>query len=234
MFENLNIPKNVAQEKESVGGKSFIVETGVYKGIIEVAYGSTAKSGAKAVNLHVRLVDGTVLRETVYVTNKQGGVTYTNKKDNTEHFLPGYSQINGLVELVTGKGLASATMEDKVINLWNFDHKKEMPTTVPVLVDLTNKPIEVAVLKELVNKKEQVGNEWVATAETKEINTIDRFFDVETGKTIGETREGSEAVFKDKWLKNWEGKTKDSTDKTIKPATRVGSSAKTSSLFDDL
>ena len=59
---------------------SFIVETGVYKGIIEVAYGSTAKSGAKAVNLHIRLVDGTVLRETVYVTNKQGGVTYTNKR----------------------------------------------------------------------------------------------------------------------------------------------------------
>lgn len=217
IFKNLT-NTGLEQTTDNLGGGSFTRESDIYSGKIKMAYAGAAKSGARFIQLIVDFGDGKEYKETTYITNKAGENFYLNKSDNTKKVpLPGFVTIDDICLCATGKPLAEQDAEDKVVKIYDFDAKAELPTSVPVLVDLIGKDISLAILKVIENKqaKDASGN-YVATAETREINSIDKVFDTDSRMTVVEARNGAETpVFWDNWLERNKGKARDKTAKVI-------------------
>lgn len=186
---------------DRIGGSS-VLESGVYEGVVKLAYAGKARaSAAQSITVHIDL-GGREHRETFWITNKVGENFYPDKKDaNKRQPLPGFTMVDDLCLVTTGLPLSEQTVEDKVVALYDFDAKKEVPTNVPVLTDLLGKPVTVAVIRQTVDKqkKDTAGN-YVNTGETREENVTDKFMHQETHRTVTELRQPTvDAIFYDKW-----------------------------------
>jgi len=206
------------KEKDVLGGRSLL-PTNAYDALIDVAYITTSQGGARAFNFIVN-VNGKFVRETIYVTNKQGGVTYT--KDGKKYSLPGYSLVNAITKLTIGKEIPALVFEDKIVKIYNFDLKKEVPTTVPVAVELTGQAVCLGIehTKENKQAKDQAGN-YVDTPDVRESNSIVRVFHPKTGQTAAEYDAQAPAEFKALWVKEFAGKVRDRTNKAITAAAAI-------------
>lgn len=198
------------KEKDVLGGRSLL-PTGLYEGTLDVAYLTKSAGGATAFNLVVD-INGRKVRDTIYVTNKAGGVTYT--KDGKKFPLPGYSLINALCKLTAGKEIPQLEFEKKLVKIYNFDQRKEVPTEVDVAMELVGKPVRIGIEfhRENKNAKDQAGN-YVPTAEIREFNTITRVFHPTTGQTAAEYNAQAPAEFMALWVKEFNGKVIDKTAK---------------------
>lgn len=211
------------KEKDVLGGRSLL-PTGVYDAHIDVAYITTSTGGAKAFNF-VLDIDGKKVRETTYVTNKKGEVTYT--KDGKKHALPGYSLVNAIAKLTCGKEIPSLTFEKKLVKIWNYEKKAEVATEVDVAVELVGQKITLGIEwhKENKNVKDQTGA-YVPTSEIREFNTITRVFHFTSKQTAAEYNAQSPAEFMALWDKEFKGKVIDKTLKgAVAPAPAAGSPA---------
>ena len=190
-------------------------DTDIYAGTIKAMYAGQADSGARNVTV-IADFGGREYRETIYVTNKKGENFFLNKQDPKKKVpLPGFTTIDDICLIATGKPLAEQTAEDKVIKVWDRDAGAEIPKTVPMLVDCLNQPIKLGIVRQLENKSEKSGDEYVPTAETREINFIDKVFHPEMNMTVVEAKNGAEkATFHDSWLERNKGETRDK--RTIK------------------
>jgi hypothetical protein len=165
--------------------------SGVYTGKIKLAYAGASAGGARNVTLIVDL-NGREYRETIYITNKKGENWFLNKDDKSKKVpLPGFTTIDDICLVATGSPLADQGAEDKMVKVYDNDAKKELPKSVPVLIDLIGKEISLGIIQILENKNEKVGNEYVPTAETRTSNAIDKVFDTESKLTVAEARAGS-------------------------------------------
>jgi hypothetical protein len=196
------------KEKDVLGGRQLL-PTDIYEGTLDVVYISTSQGGAKAFNLIVD-IKGKKHREAIYVTNKQGGVTYT--KDGVKHALPGYSLMNALAKLTAGKEIPQLVFEKKLVKIYDFDQKKEVATEVDVAVELVGQTVKLGVElhKENKKQKDQAGN-YVPTSEIRDFNTITRVFNVKTNQTMAEYDAQAPAEFQDRWVKEYKGKVIDKT-----------------------
>jgi hypothetical protein len=198
---------------ESVGDRlgGGLLESGVYDGTVKLAYaGKSQSSNAQSVVAHID-VKGVEFRETFWITNRNGVNSYDDKKDpSKKHPLPGYTMADDLCLLTTGLPLSEQTVEEKIVKLYDFESKKDIPQNVPVLTDVIGKPITVGVLKQTVDKqqKDSAGN-YVNTGETRDENIADKFFHTESRRTVTEVREGfEEPAFYAKWVEKNTGKTR--------------------------
>ena len=194
------------KEKDVLGGRSLL-PTGVYEGKLEVVYITKSAKGAQAFNLVVD-INGKKVRDQIYVTNREGGVTYT--KDGKKYPLPGYSLMNALAKLTIGKEIPQLSFENKLVKIYNYELKKEVATEVPVAVELTGETVKLGIeyLRENKNAQDQAGN-YVATSETRDSNVIVRVFHVKTNQTAAEYDAQAPAEFMGLWLKEFEGKMRD-------------------------
>lgn len=210
LFANLT-SDGLEDTKDSLGGFSFR-DSDIYKFIIKAAYVSQSKSGATAINFIFE--DGAgEYRESFWITNKEGSNSFKDRSGKSVG-LPGYTMVNDICLLVTGHPLASQTeVEEKVINLYDSEQKKELPTKVNMIMSLIGKKIDLAITKQEVNKqvKDSSGN-YVnefneAGPVTREQNAAVKAFHDETQKTVNEFKEEApEAVFASKWLEKNKGK----------------------------
>lgn len=213
MFADLANNTDIQDEERDVLGSSFAIpDTDAYKGTVKVAYITVANSGAKAVNVTIELETGTTIRETMYVTSgtAKGGNNYYVNGKGEKKYLPGYLTANTLCELGAGKGLAAVDIQEKVLNLYNHDAGKEVPTKVPVIMDLVDKEVMVGVIKVLENKRQKnAAGEYVDTAESRELAEIDKVFYAD-GFTKTEKAAGqAEPEFVTKWREKWKDQVKD-------------------------
>ena len=208
------------KEKDVLGGRTLL-PTDAYDGKIVVAYITTSTGGARAFNFVID-INGKLVRETIYVTNKQGQVVYV--KDGKKYPLPGYSLVNAITKLTIGKEIPQLTFENKLVKIWNFEHKKDVATEVPVAVELVGEAVSLGIeqVRENKQQKDQAGN-YVDTAEIRESNTITRVFHTKTGQTAAEYDAQAPAEFKALWLKEFKGKVRDKTNKNLTPATTAAS-----------
>ena len=229
MFSDIQTPQNVVEEKDVLGGGFKPLDTDVYLATIKHAYGSTAQSGAKAVNFEFELEDGRKYRETLYVTSREGKPTYTNQKGEV-NYLPSYSIVDGIALFTTQKPLNEQATEPRTINLYDFNAKKELPKEVPMLMDMVGKQVKLAISLNLVDKTTKNDNtgKYEPTGETKEENSITKVFHPVSNKTVPEVKASQEASFHDAWLAKNKGQVFDRTSKT-KPTTATKTT--TSSLF---
>lgn len=218
------------ESQDRLGGFSLL-DTDIYVGTIKMAYGGSSASGA----LNVTLVfdfDGQEYRETVYVTNKDKQNFYLTQ-NNKKAPLPGFTTVEDVCLIATNTPLSEQNIEDKSIKVFDFEQKTEVLQTVPMFVDLLNKPIAVGIKKRIVNKKTKADDgSYVDTAETREENFIDKIFHPELKLTVAEARHEKPADFWDKWIAANQGKVFDKTKKVAggaKPASTQAAPRK--SLF---
>lgn len=209
MLNNIKTDNSVDTQEADVLGGGGLLPTDIYGTKIDLAYTVESKNGAIGVALHATTTTGKSIRQTVYITNRNKETYYT--KDGEKHALPGFLLMNSLALLTVGKEITQLDTEEKVVNLYNFDAKKEMPTKVQVITDLIGKEVYAAVELQVVDKTALAGDgSYQPTGETREQNEIVKFFRASDKKTTSEiTAEAEEAVFFNAWLEKNKGKTKD-------------------------
>lgn len=209
MFGNLT-KEGLEESGDRLGGGALL-DTNLYAGVVTLAYaGQSQAEGSKAqfVTVHIK-VNNTEFKETYYVTNRNGENFYTDKQDkNKHHPLPGFTNVDDLCLVTTGFGLADQDIEEKVVKIYDYEKKAEVPTNVPVLVDLLGKEVLVAVIRQTVDKqKKNDSGVYTNTGETRDENIADKFFHAESRRTVTEIQQGiEEAVFIDAWVEKNAGK----------------------------
>lgn len=215
LFGNLK-SDGLEQTQDRLGGGYQPKETDIYTGKIKALYAGKSAGGAQSVSLILSLADGSEYRETFWITNKKGENFFLNKDDKTKKVpLPGFTIVDDLCLVTTGKPLSEQETEEKTIKLYDSEAKKELPKAVPMLIEAIGLEVSLGIVKVLENKNEKQGDEYVPTAETRELNATDKVFHTETRMTVVEAREGAEvAKFWDSWLERNKGNTRDK--RTIK------------------
>ena len=226
------------ESQDRLGGFSPF-DSDIYIGTIKVAYAGTSSGGATSVSVVVD-ADGKEYRETFYVTNKKGENFFISQ-DKKKVPLPGFTVVDDICLIASGKPLANQETEEKVIKLYDFEQRAEVPKSVPVLTDLIGQKIALGILKQLENKNaKNAAGEYEATEETREVNVVDKVFHPEMKLTVAEARNGKEdPEFWDKWVEKNKGTVRDKTEKKAsgnagappKPAAAGGTAAPRQSLF---
>lgn len=205
-FGNVQEDKEAKPLEDKVGGFQPL-ESGAYKGKINLAYGMKSQRGAMGVRIECELqVDGKPRKytQTYWVTNAKGETTYTTQ-DGAKHNLAGFNHVNAICNLLLGKSLNQLVTEEKTIKIGD----KLEP--VPMIMELLDKPIVLGILKIRQNKQTKQGDEYVPTNEEQFVNEVDYVFN-EAGLTHLEHKNGKtepEFIFKWKEANVGEGKFKD-------------------------
>jgi len=213
LFGNLK-SEGLEESQDRLGGFQPL-ETGVYTGTIKMAYAGQAASGARSITL---LFDAgsREYRETIYITNKKGENWFLNKDNNSKRVpLPGFTTIDDICLVTSGDPLADQVAEEKMVKVYDVEAKKELPKSVPVLTGLIGKTVSLGIVKTRENKTVKQGDEYVATAEDRFVNTIEKVFHTETRMSVVEARNSIEKpAFWDAWEERNKGVTRDK--RTIK------------------
>lgn len=189
------------QSQDRLGGHSPL-DSDVYTVTIKALYAGQSAGGAMSLTLLAELPNGKEYRETLYVTNKAGENFFLNKEDRTKKVpLPGFTVGDDICLIATGKPLAEQDAEEKVINIYDFEAKKELPKSVPMITEAIGQQVSLGIIKQIVNKNVKQGNDYVATAETREENFIDKVFHPTLKLSVAEARNGQdEPKFQEAWL----------------------------------
>ena len=176
LLSNLKTSTTIQDEKDVLGGTFTVLDSDIYTGTIKYAYLQQAQSSsAMSLNLCVE-IDGKEYKETLWMTNKNGDNFYV-AKDGNQNYLPGFTVANNIALFTCQKPLAELNTEDKILKLYNYEQKQEVPTQVPCITDMHGKDISLAIMKE-VRPKQQKNDAgvYVDTTETREVNSIQKVF----------------------------------------------------------
>lgn len=211
-------PTSNKVEKEQDYSKRT-VDSDVYEGTIKHIFAGQSNGGARSVTVQVKLDNGKVINETIYVSNREGKNTYM--KDEKEFYLPGFLLVNNLAIMTTGKGLhdLAEDVETRTVKLWDKDAKAEVPTDVPSIIPMIGKKVCIAILEEEFAKTalNDTTKKYEPTGEYGVKNTIVKVYDPETKKTAVELRDDKDAEQHDSWLAANKGKLK-TVERTAAPA----------------
>lgn len=216
------------ETQDTLGGFTPL-ESDIYAAVIKIAFAGQSKGGAHNVTFHLD-INGREHRETIYVTNRNGENWYPNKKDASKKMpLPGFTMANNIALLATGFDLGNLAVEERVIKMWDRDAQAEVNTKVNAFVDMTGKAINVAIMKQIVDKNVDDGQgNYVPSGETREESVIDAVFHSETNRTVNEVKAGQpQGEFFQKWLDKNKGQTKDRSTKDVAKTGRPGAAGGT-------
>lgn len=201
---------DIKMKETSLGGGSFLWDSGVYKTIVDMAYFDQSKGGAHSLNVTLLGEDGKKLKQTIWFTNRKEEVHFVNQKGEKD-YLPGYTLVNNLALIITGEDINEAfdKSEKKMVNVYDFNEKKEKPTEKSVATSLLGKQIKAAVLKQTVNKRVNDGSgTYVDSAETRDENQLKEFYFPDSDLTVVEkAKDATEALMMPKWAERNTGKT---------------------------
>jgi len=216
LLKALTTDSTIADEKDSVGSGG-VLESGLYPSTITLAYVIKSAAGATGLVLHAKTDQDRDIKQTMYMTSGTAkGCKNYYEKDGKKNYLPGFLQAQSLALLAIGKEISELDTEVKVVNVYSYESKKEVPTKVDMIVDLLGKEILIGLHKQTVDKtKKNDAGEYVSTGETREENEIEKFFRASDRMTTSEVRGQIEkAVFIDTWINKHTGKTRDKTKKS--------------------
>lgn len=232
---------NFAEDDDIVGGFSPL-ETDIYTGKIKLVYMGQSNKGAECATI-VLDINGKEVRETIYLSSapvpeKDGKpaqpAKYYYKKNDKEYPMPGLRTLMDICELSAGKTFKEVgkSLTDKLVKVYDFEQKKEIPKNVPVISDLLDKPIMVAI-NHIQEPKYNDPTKIISK------NEISKVLDPITGKTLNEKTKNKEASFKDEWLAKWKNVIIErkgnatSNKKKGSPSVTKKSSIETEPLFPD-
>lgn len=205
------------QSTDSLGGGGPL-PTNVYPGIISMVYAGESSGGAKSLTVHVALDNGREYRETLYVTSsKEKGQKNYYERDGKKHPLPGYTVANDLALLSTGKDLSNQTWEEKVVKVYDYNAKAEVPTKVLVATSMLNLPIKLAIQQETRNKRaKNAQGVYEETNDSVDVNSIDKVFHHKSGQTSNELMASKDQNAPGEFIEKWQAKNADKTRNRFK------------------
>lgn len=232
LLKNLKTDSSIAGEKDVLGGGG-VFDSGYYRFTVAMAYLQESAGGALGLFLTLKdKASGKELRSTQYLTGgrDKGQKNYYEDKQGEKQYLPGFLIGNSLAMLTTGKEISDLDTEEKVVTIYDFDAKADVPKKMPVLVDLIGKDINAGVICQLVNKKvKNDAGAYVATADTRNENEIDKFFCAREGYEHFTTAEikgkAEKPEFYISWTEKNAGKVRDRTSKDTGKAGAPGAKA---------
>lgn len=223
----------IKKTEDNVGGAFGVRDTDLNIFDIKAMYAGKSDGGAMSVTGIFVDEAGKEYTETFWVTNKQGENFYFTKdgkgeKTQEKSFLPGFNIVNDICMIVTDKPLFEQNDEEKVVKIYDYDAKAQVPKSVPMLVDLLGGKVALAIYKNVENKnKKNDAGDYEPTAEERETNTTEKAFfpvfrttvretevamlnggEVSDDKILTNTKEDA-AVFWPAWLEKHKGKVKD-------------------------
>jgi len=176
ILKNLNVAKEAAGEEDRLGGFQ-VFDSKVYAAKIKMAYLRQAAAPSKSMGLTLIFdLEGKEYTQTIYITNKTTGDTFTIDADGKKKNMQGYNLANALAMVACGKPLNQLDDEERLQKIRNYKEKKDENIKVQVIVDLLEKEVNVGIIKQEVNKQTKVGDSYVDTADTREENEISKFF----------------------------------------------------------
>jgi hypothetical protein len=189
--------------------RNWIKDAGVYPAVIDLAYTKYGQNGAKLLVVHFKedIPEGAVTIRHTYVCTKNNGdrFIYSNGQ---KRYLRGWSEAEHLCQLSAKKGLLDVEFEEKTIELYDFDAGSNMPTKVPVCMDLLGKKVQIAIKKIRKNKRRKEGADWIETSDEKLSNELVKVFDT-SGRTFHEAKGGMPPTWREQWVKENAGKLED-------------------------
>lgn len=224
MFGNLS-QEGLEKQEDRLGGGGFIFPSNVYEAKIKMFYGIESSGGAMGVEL-VLDIDGKEYSETVYVTSgKEKGQKNFFEKDGKKYPMPGFTTINDIVLVSTGKELKDLEFEDRVVEAWDRDAGKKVNKTVQAAPELFGVDLLVAIQQVKENKQKKndaTGKYEDVDGEFRDSNNIVKVF-AQDKRTVRETLDEEEtASFHDAWLEKNKDKTYDKTKKASGNAAAAG------------
>lgn len=216
------------QEEDVVVSGGFTLGTGLYPMVVENAYLDKSKTGAMSINLHLKKQAGgnQVYRHTIYITSgdAKGNKPYY-EKDGKKHPLPGYALVDQIAKITAGVPLSQVETDEKLVNLYDFDAKAEVPREVPVVTGMLGQEILVGMHLKRENKRAQSNGKWVDTNEAREYNEINKVFYPDGFTVTEKAAEAEEAAFVQKWAKAYPEGTVIDKFKPVAGAPAAGASA---------
>lgn len=214
LLAQIQTGENVQEEQDVLGGGYTPLATGIYPSKVTMAYMEVSKKGAIGVNLALETTTGQSIRQTIWMTsNKEKGCKnfYIDQKTGEQKQLPGFALVNSLALLTAGKSVAELASEEKLVNIYSYDAKKEVATKVDVLTELLNKEVYTAVFQQIEDKRAQgVDGQYHPTGQTRTTNDITKFFRAADKLTTAEIRGGAkEPGFFNDWEAKFAGTVKD-------------------------
>lgn len=178
-FKDLKKDSSIQNDSDNIPLAGGLFDTGIYSAIIDVAYMITApQKGTQGVVLHFKIGDRT-FRNTQWICTADG--TYTWKSGDRSGYWPGFVIVDEICSIVTGQDLENLPEpENKVLSIWNSQAKKEMPTEVPVMMNLQGGMLEVGIHRTMEDH-------WIEEHKTKwiEKNELVKVFHTD-GLTVNE------------------------------------------------
>lgn len=209
LLNSVTTDTTLKHEEDVLGGGRQILESNVYRATVKMAYLEVSAQGAVGLNLTADIA-GQDFKETLWITNKDKQTYYI--KDGVKNPLKGFLLAEAIALLASNVGILEAKTENKIVKVFNYKTKSEVPTEVEVLVDLLGKEVQLGIMKERNFKREkQDDGSYAEGSETYESNTVSKVFHPTNNKTIAECRAQIDAVFLDEWKAKWAGHVFDRT-----------------------
>ncbi len=166
--------------QDKIGGGSFTLDSGLHEAKIDKAYlTNSSSSKAVAMALEFTTVDGKSYKDTIWMTNGEGKNTYTTKEGKLA-YLPGFETVSNIALVTVGKELAELTPEDKVVELYNAELSKKVPTSVKMFTELVGQNLILGIhkVKEFKQVKNAATGKYEDTADVRESNELANVFSI--------------------------------------------------------
>lgn len=206
----LKTDNTIEVDKDVLSNIARIEETNVYELAIEIAFLRTAPSGALALEMHLKSDKGANLRQTFWMTSgtaKGCKNFYINKSDGAKRYLPGFTLANDLALLACATEIGEIETEEKMVKLYDYATKTEVPTKVQMFTDLVGKSIKAGIQMSIEDKNvKNDSGEYVPSGETRTETNVDKFFRARDGLTRTEIIAGeTDSVFLQQWIEKNQG-----------------------------
>jgi len=203
MFDNLKTDETIEEAGDSLGG--YLLDSGAYRMTIDMAYFDESAGGAASLNLVCKNDKGQQLRQTFWMTSgkAKGQNNYYIDQKGNKQYLPGFSQANSICKLAIDKEVAiiAGEAEEKTINLYDYETKKDKPQQKRVAMELIGAEIILGVIRQIVDKNvKQADGSYKPGGETRDENEVVKAFRAKDGLTSAEIKaDATEAIFLEKW-----------------------------------
>lgn len=182
-------PAAKAEVEDDFLGGGGVLDTDIYPAEIKYAFiGKAANSDARNLTLCLKVNGKREVTRQIWMTNRNGDVTYKDKKTGEAKNLPGFNQVNSLCMLIASKEVGDMDVEEKTLNLYDFESKTEVPQAVVCFTELHGEKIHVAIQRQTVDKteKNEATGDYEPTGETRDQNEFIKFFPEDRLVTISE------------------------------------------------
>ena len=210
-LSNLNVTDDIEVTGDSLPAvRSWAQESGVYPVTVDMAYLLEGPSGSQQLMVHFKenTIDQFTLKHKFILTSghAKGQKNYYMDQEKKKHLLPGMDTVMQMCQLATDKQLAELDVQNKMVPIYDFDARTEVPTSVPVVMDLLGSKLQIGILKITQNKRVNRNGSWEEGPDKQEINEVDKVFD-EDGRSLVEHKTKTDPEFIERWKERNEGRT---------------------------